>query len=103
MSDSDTEAGMPWQSNSTLRSTARLFLGVLSVSAMLTASAAAGTKKPKPAAPQASAGNSAPCRGANLFYCGPIYNSTDYLGTDPDPFIRAQIQRDLGAKYGGPE
>src|SRR5438067_8581242 len=41
------------------------------------------------------------CRGANLFYCGPIYNSNDYLGDDPDPFIRAMIQRDLGIKYGG--
>jgi hypothetical protein len=41
------------------------------------------------------------CRGANLFHCGPIYNSNDYLGDDPDPFIRAMIQRDLGIKYGG--
>jgi hypothetical protein len=24
-----------------------------------------------------------------------------YLGDDPDPFIRAMIQRDLGIKYGG--
>ena len=41
------------------------------------------------------------CRGANLFRCGPIYNSNDYLGDDPDPFIRLMIQRDLGIKYGG--
>ena len=41
------------------------------------------------------------CRGANLFHCGPIYNSNDYLGDDPDPFIRLMIQRDLGIKYGG--
>jgi hypothetical protein len=41
------------------------------------------------------------CRGANLFHCGPIYNSNDYLGDDPDPFIRLMIQRDLGLKYGG--
>ena len=41
------------------------------------------------------------CRGANLFHCGPIYNSNDYLGDEPDPFIRAMIQRDLGIKYGG--
>jgi hypothetical protein len=41
------------------------------------------------------------CRGANLFHCGPLYNGNDYLGNDPDPFIRLMIQRDLGAKYGG--
>jgi hypothetical protein len=41
------------------------------------------------------------CRGANLFHCGPICNSNDYLGDDPDPFIRLMIQRDLGIKYGG--
>lgn len=41
------------------------------------------------------------CRGANLFHCGPIYNSNDYLGDDPDPFVRLMIQRDLGIKYGG--
>jgi hypothetical protein len=41
------------------------------------------------------------CRGANLFHCGPIYNANDYLGDDPDPFIRLMIQRDLGIKYGG--
>ena len=27
--------------------------------------------------------------------------ATDYLGDDPDPFIRSQILRDLGAHYGG--
>jgi hypothetical protein len=40
-------------------------------------------------------------RGTNLFPAGPIYNGTDYLGDDPDPFIRFQILRDLGAHYGG--
>jgi hypothetical protein len=62
-------------------------------------SAAAKTKRAKPTTPAASTASS--CRGANLFHCGPIYNSTDYLGNDPDPFIRLMIQRDLGAKYGG--
>jgi hypothetical protein len=63
------------------------------------ASAATKTKRAKPLAPATSAASS--CRGSNLFHCGPIYNSTDYLGNDPDPFIRLMIQRDLGAKYGG--
>jgi len=40
-------------------------------------------------------------RGTNLFPAGPIYNGTDYLGDDPDPFIRSQILRDLGSRYGG--
>jgi hypothetical protein len=40
-------------------------------------------------------------RGTNLFPAGPIYNGNDYLGDDPDPFIRSQILRDLGAHYGG--
>ena len=86
----------PWSSWS-------LFLSVFLASpSCSTANAAAAAKKQKPAAPQ-TANSAALCRGANLFHCGPIYNSTDYLGTDPDPFIRAMIQRDLGPKYGGPE
>lgn len=40
-------------------------------------------------------------RGTNLFPAGPLYNGQDYLGDDPDPFIRFQIYRDLGARYGG--
>ncbi len=40
-------------------------------------------------------------RGTNLFPAGPLYNGPDYLGDDPDPFIRFQIYRDLGARYGG--
>jgi hypothetical protein len=63
------------------------------------ADAATKGKRARHAAPTASATSS--CRGANLFPCGPVYNSTDYLGNDPDPFIRSMIQRDLGAKYGG--
>jgi hypothetical protein len=40
-------------------------------------------------------------RGLNLFPAGPIYHARDYLGDDPDPFIRSQILRDLGTHYGG--
>ena len=40
-------------------------------------------------------------RGTHLFPAGPIYNGPDYLGDDPDPNIRFQILRDLGAHYGG--
>lgn len=65
------------------------------------ANAAHAAKKPRPAASHTA--QSVPCRGANLFRCGPVYNGNDYLGDDPDPFIRLMIQRDLGAKYGGPD
>jgi hypothetical protein len=81
---------------------ARLLAGVLGLAVMLAPNAAAAAKKQKTAAPQ-MANSAALCRGANLFQCGPIYNSNDYLGTDPDPFIRSMIQRDLGPKYGGPD
>jgi len=64
------------------------------------AEAASATKRYAPAAPQVTTSGGA-CRGANLFACGPVMNGNDYLGTDPDPFIRLMIQRDLGAKYGG--
>jgi hypothetical protein len=40
-------------------------------------------------------------RGANLFPPGPVYFGNDYLGDDPDPFIRLQLLRDLGSHYGG--
>jgi len=81
----------------------KLLVCALSLAVMLASSvnAAKKIKKSKPIASQAIVGNSVRCRGANLFPCGPLYNGNDYLGDDPDPFIRLQIQRDLGAKYGG--
>ncbi len=83
----------------------------LALALMLSASAEAAkqSKKPKATGHRAAEvrildrGPIEACRGAHLFHCGPIYNAYDYLGNDPDPFIRAMIQRDLGAKYGGSE
>ncbi len=75
-----------------------LFL-VLAVSFAATSNADA--KKIKTARSITPVSPVASCRGSNLFHCGPIYNSNDYLGDDPDPFIRMMIQRDLGVKYGG--
>jgi hypothetical protein len=43
------------------------------------------------------------CRGASLFQCGPLYYNGDYMGDDPDPFIRSQIMRDVSGRYGGGE
>jgi hypothetical protein len=73
----------------------------VSLAATLAASANAATKSKRTKSTRPAASTASTCRGANLFHCGPLYNSTDYLGTDPDPFIRLMIQRDLGAKYGG--
>jgi len=84
--------------------TLKLLVITLTLSVMQASSADAGnkTKKPHAGAPRTVVtGTAQYCRGANLFHCGPIYNANDYLGDDPDPFIRAMIQRDLGIKYGG--
>ncbi|MCK9915791.1 hypothetical protein MXD81_42205 [Microbacteriaceae bacterium K1510] len=41
-------------------------------------------------------------RGVDKFPVGPLYfNGGEYLGDDPDPFIRSQLWRDLGAHFGG--
>jgi hypothetical protein len=80
---------------------AKLLICALSFTVMAAPSAQAAHNVRKPAAPPATAGSTVPCRGANLIHCGPLYNGNDYLGTDPDPFIRLMIQRDLGARYGG--
>ncbi len=39
--------------------------------------------------------------GGNLFPTGPIYyNGGLYMGTDPDPFIRFQLWRDVSGRLG---
>jgi len=73
-------------------------LVVLAVTPADAAKRKRGTQAKKP--PQVS-GQVIHQRGANLFPAGPVYNGPDYLGDDPDPFIRLQILRDLGAHYGG--
>ena len=41
-------------------------------------------------------------RGTDKFRSGPLYyNGGEYLGDDPDPNIRFQLWRDLGAHFGG--
>ena len=39
-------------------------------------------------------------RGTNLFPPGPVMYGREYLGDDPDPFIRSQILRDAGVRFG---
>jgi hypothetical protein len=80
--------------------TARI-VSLLVFAISLIVATSADAKKIKTSKSPMPVGAVASCRGSNMFHCGPIYNSNDYLGNDPDPFIRLMIQRDLGAKYGG--
>ena len=58
--------------------------------------------KHKPAARVATVRPTAgACPGEAQFRCGPLDFSGTYLGDDPDPNIRFQIWRDLGARFGG--
>lgn len=77
-------------------------LGLVFVFAAALADAANARKHKKPrAAHAATVVAKTGDRGANLFPAGPVYHANDYLGDDPDPFIRLQLQRDIGAHYGG--
>ena len=76
------------------------FAGLALILAAVPADAAKAPKHKKHVAAHTATANSH-YRGTNLFPAGPIYNGNDYLGDDPDPFIRSQILRDLGAHYGG--
>jgi len=82
-----------------------LSIATLGLAVVLASGAVAATKakKPKRITQQATIGASVPCRGDSQFPCGPVYFEGYYLGDDPDPFIRAMIQRDLGAKFGDPD
>ena len=77
-------------------------IGLAFVLAATSADAAKARKHKKPVAAHAAAVTAkSGYRGTNLFPAGPIYHANDYLGDDPDPFIRLMIQRDIGAHYGG--
>jgi len=40
--------------------------------------------------------------GTDKFPAGPLYyNGGMYMGTDPDPFIRSQLWRDVSGRFGG--
>jgi hypothetical protein len=71
----------------------------LAVTLPVAAQTAMQAKKKQAAARPAPSGVT--YRGTDKFPAGPLYNGTDWLGDDPDPFIRLQIQRDLAARYGG--
>ena len=65
------------------------------------ADAAKARKHKKAARVQTSAQVQGKYWGTNLVPAGPIYHANEYLGDDPDPNIRFQLLRDLGAHYGG--
>jgi len=69
------------------------------------AEAAKTSKHKKPAAAQSVKQRNATVATRPGFQggvlAGPLYNGQDYLGTDPDPNIRAYILKDLGSRYGG--
>jgi hypothetical protein len=73
----------------------------LVLAAAAPAEAAKARKHKKQVAAPAAAAAKSGYRGTNLFRAGPIYNGYDYIGDDPDPFIRLMMQRDMGPRYGG--
>jgi hypothetical protein len=76
-------------------------LGLVFVFAAAPAAAKARKHKKPVAMHAATVAAKTGYRGANLFPAGPVYHANDYLGDDPDPFIRLQLQRDIGSHYGG--
>jgi hypothetical protein len=74
---------------------------VFTLAAAAPAGAAQAHKHKKHMAAHAAQIGNGKYRGANLFAPGPVYFANDYMGDDPDPFIRSQLLRDIGAHYGG--
>jgi hypothetical protein len=64
------------------------------------AEAAKARKSKKIVAAPGVAATSPAQRGAHLFPTGPVMYGNEYLGTDPDPFIRSQLLRDVGVRFG---
>ena len=64
------------------------------------ADAAKARKKPKQVATTAIVHAKPHYRGAHLFPPGPVMFGNEILGDDPDPFIRQQLLRDLGPRFG---
>ena len=71
------------------------------IAAAVPADAAKARKHKKATAARTAIHMQGKYRGTHLFPAGPVYNGPDYLGDDPDPNIRFQLLRDLGAHYGG--
>ena len=83
--------------------TASVFAAAVALALPASAEPAKPAKPKKPESTVATKPVQTSSRGTDKFRAGPLYNGPDYLGDDPDPFIRAMIQRDLAARYGGNE
>jgi hypothetical protein len=85
--------------------TMKLLIMTLAAGIVLTLPASAEPSKPEKVKKRINATAAAQMKvgyhGLDKFPAGPLYNGRDYLGDDPDPFIRFQINRDLSARYGG--
>src|SRR5262249_818775 len=95
--------GATCKREATVSLTAKMIMAAAAIAVALPSVADAKSRKPrKPAAAPAQATVNPYARGANLFPPGPLmYLPNDSLGDDPDPFIRLQLMRDLGAHFGG--
>jgi hypothetical protein len=78
----------------------QLAIGLAFVLTATTADAA-NVRKHRRQAHTAAVVDNSRYRGTNLFPAGPVYNGPDYIGDDPDPFIRLMLKRDLSGRYGG--
>lgn len=82
----------------------KLMVLAAAVAVVAAAPADAKTRKHKKAVVAHHAKAEPRCRGEAVFACGPLYyNGGEYLGNDPDPNIRFQLWRDLGARFGSPD
>ena len=81
----------------------KLILLTIGLAFALTATTAdaANLRKHRRQAQAATVVDNSRYRGTNLFPAGPVYNGPDYIGDDPDPFIRLMLKRDLSGRYGG--
>src|SRR6185295_1168689 len=81
--------------------TAKFLAAVIALATAIAPALASETvKKKRVKHKTVAAERSAQYRGTDKFPAGPLYyNGGEYLGDDPDPNIRFQLWRDLGARF----
>lgn len=84
--------------------TSKLFAAIIGLAVAVPAIAGETVRKKRVKHKTVVAEQSRQHRGADKFPAGPLYyNGGEYLGDDPDPNIRFQLWRDLGAHFGAPD
>ena len=82
-----------------------LMLSAIGMALVIAVPAEAAKKKQRYSASGVTANAMMPGGTTATFHrgvmAGPLYNGQDYLGTDPDPHIRAYMLKDIGSRYGG--